>query len=216
VARLLVRGRDPYALWTVIGGVALLRTVLLLAVLAIRGPGYYWFQFWTNPAGRTAYVTIAFASFAWLFVATWSVLRTQYGWSRRRTAGGVVLAAGVPVLALGALVWSLGLERSLSAWNDQMALLPWGLHRILGVVTFLGIPPALPVWIIVTGAVLSIVGAVVVSDWRPARAGRVQDDGDPRGSLPAAASEDDREDVPSVPARREPPVVERSGGKRPA
>jgi hypothetical protein len=158
VARLLVRGRDPYALWTVIGGVALLRTVLLLAVLAIRGPGYYWFQFWTNPAGRTAYVIIAFGSFAWLFVATGSVLRARYGRSRRRAVGAVVLAAGLPVLALGALLWSLGLERSLSAWNDQLALLPWGLHRILGIVTFLGIPPALPVWIAVTGAVLSIAG----------------------------------------------------------
>jgi hypothetical protein len=169
VARLLVRGRDPYALWAVIGGVALLRTVLLLAVLAIRGPGFYWFQFWTNPAARTAYVIIAFGSFAWLFVATGSVLRTQYGWSRRRVAGGVALAAGVPMLALGALIWALGLERSLSAWNDQLALLPWGLHRILGIVTFLGIPPALPVWIAVTGAALSIV-AVAGIGWRSARA----------------------------------------------
>ncbi|MEU4219019.1 hypothetical protein, partial [Actinoplanes sp. NPDC026623] len=166
VARLLVRGRDPYAIWTVIGGVALLRTVLLLAVLAIRGPGYYWFQFWTNPAARTAYVIVAFGSFAWLFVATGSVLRTRYGWSRRRTTGGVVLAAGVPLLALGALVWAVGLERSLSAWNDQMALLPWGLHRILGIVTFLGIPPALPVWIAVTGAVLSVVGVVGIGGGR--------------------------------------------------
>ncbi|GID91483.1 hypothetical protein ACFQFC_10185 [Amorphoplanes digitatis] len=169
VARLLVRGRDPYALWTVIGGVALLRTVLLLAVLAVRGPGYYWFQFWTNPAARTAYVIIAFGSFAWLFVATGSVLRARYGRSSRRAAGGVLLAAGAPVLALGVLIWSLGLERSLSAWNDQMALLPWGLHRILGIVTFLGIPPALPVWIAVTGAVLTVAGAgLSVSRRRPA------------------------------------------------
>jgi hypothetical protein len=191
LARLLVRGRDPYALWTVIGGVALLRTVLLLAALAVRGPGYYWFQFWTNPAARTAYVIIAFGSFAWLFVATGSVLRTRYGWSRRRTAGGVALAAGGPVLALGALVWSLGLERSLSAWNDQMALLPWGLHRILGLVTFLGIPPALPIWITVAGAVLSIMGVAAIgtatsTGARPAKfpAGRRI----PRNADPAADS----------------------------
>ncbi|MBB3094060.1 hypothetical protein FHR83_001709 [Actinoplanes campanulatus] len=163
VARLLVRGRDPYALWTVIGGVALLRTVLLLAVLAVRGPGLYWFQFWTDPVARTAYVTVAFASFAWLFVAVGSVLRSRYGWSRRRVTGGVMLAAGVPVLAVGALIRSVGLERALSAWNDQMALLPWGLHRILGIVTFLDIPPALPTWIIVTGAALSIIGGLTVA-----------------------------------------------------
>jgi hypothetical protein len=39
-----------------------------------------------------------------------------------------------------------------------MVLLPWGLHRILGIVTFLGIPPVLPVWVTVAGAVLSIIG----------------------------------------------------------
>ncbi|GLW35849.1 hypothetical protein [Actinoplanes regularis] len=162
VARLLVGRRDPYALWTVLGGVALLRTVLLLAVLAVRGPGLYWFRFWTDPAVRTVYVTVSFAAFAWLFVATGSVLRTRYGWSRRRVAGAVALAAGVPVLAVGTLIWSAGLERALSAWNDQMVLLPWGLHRILGIVTFLGIPPALPVWITVTGAALSIIGLAFV------------------------------------------------------
>jgi hypothetical protein len=194
VARLLVRGRDPYALWTVIGGVALLRTVLLLAVLAVRGPGYYWFEFWTNPAARTAYVTIAFGSFAWLFVATGSVLRARYGWSRRRVAGGVLLAAGAPVLVLGVLVSSLGLERSLSAWNDQLALLPWGLHRILGLVTFLGIPPALPAWIAVTGAVLSIMGVVGLSGGKAGAARRGDDDSDARTSL--VTIPDDHEEVP--------------------
>ncbi|MET0415982.1 MAG: hypothetical protein ABW022_08180 [Actinoplanes sp.] len=158
IARLLVRGRDPYALWTVIGGVALLRTVLLLAVLAVRGPGHYWFGFWTDPVARTAYVTAGFALFAWLFVAVGEVLRTRYGLSRRRVVGAVVLAAGVPVLALGVLLWSVGLERALTVWNDQMALLPWGLHRILGIVTYLGIPPRLPVWLVVAGAVLSASG----------------------------------------------------------
>ncbi|WP_433363189.1 hypothetical protein ACQPZX_31665 [Actinoplanes sp. CA-142083] len=158
VARLLVRGRDPGALWTVIGGVALLRSVLLLAALAIRGPGHYWFEFWTNPAARSAYVTIGFAIFGWLFFATGSVLRTHYGWSRRGVTGAILLAAGLPVLAIGALIWSAGLERSLTVWNDQMALLPWGLHRILGIVTYLGIPPQLPVWLTVAGALLVIAG----------------------------------------------------------
>jgi hypothetical protein len=158
VARLLVRGLDPYPLWTVLGGVALLRSALLLAALAIRGPGHYWFEFWTNPAARSAYTMIGFALFGWLFVATGSVLRHRYGWSRGRVAGAVTLAGGLPVLALGLLIWSAGLEPSLTVWNDQMALLPWGLHRILGIVTYLGIPPRLPIWLTVAGALLSGIG----------------------------------------------------------
>ncbi|WP_246613242.1 hypothetical protein [Paractinoplanes bogorensis] len=157
-ARLLVGRRDPYALWTVIGGVVLLRTVLLLAVLAIRGPGYYWFAFWTDPLARSVYVTVAFALFAWLFVATGFVLRTHYGWSRRRVTGAVALSASAPLAALGALLWTYGLERSLTLWNDQLALLPWGLHRILGLVTYLGIPPELPLWLTCTGLALAVLG----------------------------------------------------------
>ncbi|MCU7727778.1 hypothetical protein ODJ79_29010 [Actinoplanes sp. KI2] len=169
VVRLLVRGRDPYPLWTVIGGVALLRSALLLAALAIRGPGHYWFEFWTNPTARSAYVTIGFALFGWLFVATGSVLRTRYCWSRRRVAGAVTLAGGLPMLALGALIWSVGLERSLTIWNDQMALLPWGLHRILGMVTYLGIPPQLPLWLLAVGALLTAVGLVLTWSVRQGR-----------------------------------------------
>ncbi|MCY1137166.1 hypothetical protein OWR29_04085 [Actinoplanes sp. Pm04-4] len=159
VARLLVR--NPYLLWTVIAGVALLRSVLLLGVLAVRGPGYYWFGFWTNPAARSAYVIVGFALFAWLFVALGSALRHQYGWPRRRVTGAVLLTAGLPTLALGLLVWVVSLETALTTWNDQLALLPWGLHRILGMVTYLGIPPHLPIWLTAFGAIAAATGAAL-------------------------------------------------------
>ncbi|WP_127502847.1 hypothetical protein [Actinoplanes solisilvae] len=68
----------------------------------------------------------------------------------------------------GSLIWSVGLERSLTAWNDQLALLPWGLHRILGIVTFLEIPPSLPIWITATGVVLTLFPALpaMLRTWR--------------------------------------------------
>ena len=48
------------------------------------------------------------------------------------------------LLALGGLLGAVGLEDALTVWNDQMALLPWGMARILGITTFLGIPTDLP------------------------------------------------------------------------
>ncbi|HWB37743.1 MAG TPA: hypothetical protein VHA75_17140, partial [Rugosimonospora sp.] len=60
---LLTRGRGGrYHLWAAVGGAALLRTTILLAALVTRGPGRYWFDFWTNPALRSVYITIAFAA----------------------------------------------------------------------------------------------------------------------------------------------------------
>ncbi|WP_284292817.1 hypothetical protein [Luteimicrobium album] len=136
--------------------------MLLLAVLAWRGPGRYWFGFWTVPVQRAAYVTVAFALFCWLFVATFAVLRARYGLTRRRAAGVVAVAAGAPLVVGGVVVAGVGLETTLTAWNDQLALLPWGLHRILGICVYLGIPTALPTWIAVGGAVVVAGGALLL------------------------------------------------------
>ena len=53
-------------------------------------------------------------------------------------------------------VAAIGLEKALTIWNDQMALLPWGLSRILGITVHLGIPPS-------SAGVLAVVGIVVAA-----------------------------------------------------
>lgn len=166
-ARLLLGRRDPFHLWAAIGGVALLRTVLLLAVLAVRGPGLYWLRFWTAPTARSAYICVAFAAFAWLFVATGLVLRDRHALPRRRVTGTLLVAAGAPLALLGALIAATGLERALTVWNDQLALLPWGLSRILGITVYLGIPPSLPATAAASGLLLAALGAALCAARRP-------------------------------------------------
>ena len=68
-ARLLLPGRDPYALWAVLGGVAMLRSAVLLAVLSVRGPGHLWLRFWTAETPRSVYVTVAVAAMGWVLAA---------------------------------------------------------------------------------------------------------------------------------------------------
>lgn len=63
------------------------------------------------------------------------------GWFHAGCWAGPARARGRPQFALGgALAWAVGAETELSAWNDEMALLPRDLHRILGLTTCLGIP----------------------------------------------------------------------------
>lgn len=165
VLRSLVR--DPFPLAAAIGGVALVRTVLLLAALALRGPGHYWFDFWTDPVARSVYLTVASALFLAVFVSTYVVLRTAYGLSRRRVVGRLLLATGAAIAVLGGLVLIVGAEQALTMWNDQLALLPWGLHRILGIMVFLEIPAELPVIVTAAGFVLAVAGAALA--WRRVR-----------------------------------------------
>jgi hypothetical protein len=164
VLRLLTR--DSFLLAAAIGGVAVVRTVVLLAALALRGPGHYWFSFWTDPVARSVYITVAFALFLAVFASTYMVLRTAYALSRRRAIGRLLLATGAAVTVLGALVTIIGAEDALTMWNDQMALLPWGLHRILGITVYLEIPTEIPLFATIAGLVLVVAGAAMAPTWR--------------------------------------------------
>jgi hypothetical protein len=159
--RVLLGGADPYALWAALGGAALLRTLILLVGTASRGPGRYWFDFWTDPPARGVYMTVAFAVFLWVFVAAYHALRGGYGLAARHATGRVLVAGGAPVAVFGGAAAAMGLERALTLWNDQMALLPWGLSRILGITVFLDIPLWLPKAAMAAGLGLVAVGALL-------------------------------------------------------
>ncbi len=167
VLRLVVGRRDPFHLWAALGGVVLLRTVILLVALVVRGPGRYWFGFWTDPTSRTAYITVAFAAFCWSFVVISLVLRRAYGMRPLRAVGFTVLAGGLTLAITSFGIAAIGLERALTIWNDQMALLPWGLSRILGITVYLGIPTWLPAALAAIGLLLTVVGGGLALIRRP-------------------------------------------------
>lgn len=158
VALLLVlfRGRWGWAVLATIGGVVVLRCALVLTALSFSGPGGYWFAFWTDPVRRSLYIAVAFALFVWLFVAVGWALAARIG--ARRATGAVLAAVGAGLAVPAAVIAVVGLERALTAWNDQMGLLPWGLSRILGITVYLDIP-ASTAWVAAgAGVVLTAIG----------------------------------------------------------
>lgn len=167
---LFLRKRSPWPVIAAVGGVVVLRCILLLAALSFSGPGGYWFAFWTDPTRRAIYITIAFALFVWVFVAAGWALSTQLG--RRRATGVVLTAIGAGLSIPATVVAIIGLEPALSAWNDQMGLLPWGLARILGLTTYLEIPSDTAWWAAAFGAVILVIGLLLAVPWgRGKRAG---------------------------------------------
>ncbi len=164
VVRLCVGRRSPWPVIAAVGGVVVLRCIVTLVALSFTGPGGYWFAFWTDPVLRSVYIAVAFALFVWVFVAAGWALRAQVG--ARRATGYVLAGVGaglaVPALVIGAI----GLETALSAWNDEMGLLPWGLARILGITTYLEIPAETP-WVAAgLGAVVLGIGVLLALPWR--------------------------------------------------
>jgi hypothetical protein len=159
VVRLFVGRRSPWPVIAAVGGVIVLRCIVTLAALSFTGPGGYWFAFWTDPVVRTGYIAVAFALFVWVFVAGGWALATQVG---VRRAWGMVLAACGAGLTLPAVaVAILGLEPALTAWNDELGLLPWGLARILGITVYLEIPAQTAWYAAAFGAALVVVGVLL-------------------------------------------------------
>ncbi len=167
VLRLFVWKRSPWPVIAAVGGVVMLRCILTLFALSFTGPGGYWFGFWTDPVLRTAYITVAFALFVWVFVAAGWALSAQI--RARRATGYVLAAVGAGLLVPAVVVGAIGLETALTAWNDEMGLLPWGLARILGITTYLEIPDATPWAAAAFAAVLLVVGVLLALPWRRRR-----------------------------------------------
>lgn len=159
VARFFAWGRSPWPLIAAVGGVVMLRCILVLAALSFTGPGGYWFAFWTDPVRRTLYIAVAFALFIWVFVAAGWAMAAQIG--ARRATGAVLAAVGAGLAVPATVVAAIGLETALTAWNDQLGLLPWGLARILGITVYLDIPASTAWYAAAFGALLAIVGTLL-------------------------------------------------------
>jgi hypothetical protein len=155
------RGAGPVAALVGISGPLLAVTAVLVAVLSWRGPGYFWLRFWTSTGFRTWFTTVSVALLVWLGYAVIATLRSVTGCRTRAAVGGLLVAAGATIAAVGAVPGVAGLERMLTGLNDELAVLPLGLSRILGITVHLDIPTALPGYLVAGGAVLVLAGLLL-------------------------------------------------------
>jgi hypothetical protein len=137
-------------------------TLLLAAVVSLRGPGGFWYQFWTDATWRTAFVTLNVAAIVWLLAVLYGAQRCQLGLGATAAIGRIFVAIGASLALLGLVPAVFGLERMLTAINDEMVVLPPGLSRILGITVHLDIPLELPVYMLAAGGVLVLIGVALI------------------------------------------------------
>ena len=90
-----------------------------------------------------------------------------------RALGNLLLAVGAVLVALGLFPALASLEKTLTAINDEMAVLPLGLSRILGITIHLGIPLELPIDLMAAGMVfLALGGLLLGAAWLTRRKAR--------------------------------------------
>ncbi|WP_154096138.1 hypothetical protein [Microbacterium testaceum] len=158
VVRLLLGRRSPWPIIAAVGGAIVLRCVFALIAIALSGPEGIWPALWSSPVVRIAYLAIAFALVAWVFVAAGWSLSAQLG--RRRAAGVALAGVGVGYALPATTIALLGVGDALRSWNEQIGVLPWDLARMTAVRE-----GALPVEVVtvtaVIGAVITVVGVVL-------------------------------------------------------
>jgi hypothetical protein len=133
----------------------------ILIVVAIRGPIFFWYNVWVSDLfvmiSLSAYVMLIFRKFQ-----VYVIMGRK--WGHRGNAGAilmVLISLGFQLLLVGLALKFFGLGESLAALNNDLLVLPCGLSNILSILTNLGIPLQLPIWIIIFAAGLLLISSLL-------------------------------------------------------
>ncbi len=132
-----------------------------LAPVAIRGPLFLWYRFWTDATFRMVLFAANGWVGVWVFWSLYRTLRDVAGRPRRSALGHLLVAVGGMLIVAGAVPALMGLEQAITRLNNEMAILPLGLSLILGITTHLDIPTDLPWMMMALGAALALVGGLL-------------------------------------------------------
>jgi hypothetical protein len=101
----------------------------LLLVLSIRGPYFFWFNYWTNDIFRYL-LTSAFAVLVLMhFYLIYKL--TKGGLIRRQVIGLMCIIAGFLVSLYCMIYLAVGLEKMLMILNDEVLIMPVMVSRVL-------------------------------------------------------------------------------------
>ena len=155
------RGADSKAVISLIAP-RLIIMALFIVLVAYRGPGYFWYRFWTSDLFRTVFLSLLLM----LWARKYQIYVILVGkWSRRNGAGSlavVLTALGTQLLAAGAMLYFAGMEKSVTLLNNELLILPGGLSKIMGITTHLGIPAQFPDWLMATALALSLLSLILL------------------------------------------------------
>lgn len=139
----------------------LMLMAIFLALVAFRGSHYFWYRFWTSDLFRMVFLSLLMMLVIRKFQIDVILVRK---WGKRNLAGSlslVLIALGIQFLALGTVLHFIGLERSLTVLNNELLVLPAGLSKIMGITTHLGIPAAIPGWVMAAALSLTVVSFIM-------------------------------------------------------
>jgi hypothetical protein len=150
------------SLQAAVAGSLLFLTGITMAVVSIRGPLYFWFKFWESPLFRIVFLSLCMACILWMCFSLYAVSRKAMGNGAPRAIGMLSIAFGAVLGFNGFAAEVIGPEAFVTSLNNDMAVLPLSLSKILGMATHLNINPDLPKYAMACGAILVLGGWILL------------------------------------------------------
>lgn len=145
---LINRGRKTARILVSLMASKVLIMVGILAIVAIRGPLYFWYLFWTSDLFKILFISLL----VMMIFRKFQVYQILCGnWNREKGQASkslVFTMLGVQILVLGVALLIFGLEESLTAFSIEL----------------LALPADLPLWIIYFASgliVISLIGYLI-------------------------------------------------------
>jgi len=98
--------------------------ILILGIVALRGPGFFWYRIWSSELFRGLFISLLSMLIFRKFYVNMILARK---WSHRNRSGSasmVWMALGLQLLIAGTVMYCIGPEDSLQALNRELLLLP--------------------------------------------------------------------------------------------
>lgn len=130
---------------------------MILGIVAVRGPMYFWYHFWVSETFRALFMAV-FAMLIFHKLHVDIVLARQWSHRNRKGAASMVgMALSLQFLLCGIMLWVCGPEKCVLALNGELNLLPPGGSVSPGIASWLGESRGLPGrFLIFTGIFLTI------------------------------------------------------------
>jgi hypothetical protein len=169
-------------------GPLLIGALATLGAIAVRGPDYFWFRFWSDVPFRAASIGLATCVALWMLACAHVSGRQTRALSRAGALGSTLIAAGSALIALSVLLPDL--PHVLTSLDAPLAMLPVRFALVVAVTSYANVPAAV-LWYPAFAGVLfvGVGGALRRFDRRePLRAQRLRHASDGRTVAPQPAS----------------------------
>lgn len=142
---------------------------IVLSVVSVRGPYYFWYNIWTSGGFRLALA----ASAAFLLLSHFYLVYQLAGRTlRARALTGRMLFLTSSLVTLYSLVYVVfGIDNVMGWLNDEILMMPVMVSRVLGFSTHLDFLVDIILFVVKAGAVIAFTG-LVLSSFRSSGGGR--------------------------------------------